>query len=74
MGNLQEPADVPQRQAVVVQAAGSTAGQERRLMLAPGGLLPQLPGTVQVSAHLVRQPHIHLNVEGTRIRIGQLAQ
>jgi len=46
-----------------MQAAGSTAGQQSSLMLAPGILLPQLLGTVQISAHLDWQLHIHLNIK-----------
>ena len=45
--DLQEPADISQWQARVVQAASSEAGQDGRLGLASGGLLPQFLGKSQ---------------------------
>lgn len=42
MGHVEEFADFPERQAVVVQAARSTPGERRSLMLATRGVRPQL--------------------------------
>ncbi len=45
--DLQEPADISQWQARVVQAASSEAGQDGRLVLAAGSLLPHFLGKSQ---------------------------